>query len=188
MLVTVPSSNPHHPLPPEVPVHGIGMPAHREPPTPTRLEPPQERAPRLTWAGLLRRSFALDVFACGRCGGRLRVLAYLTAPGGVRALLEHLALPTLPGRLAPARGPPQNSSTWHSAFRHSSAALLCLSALAPSLQHCPWPSYAPWPSAFRATESYGSGMRGTEWCARLSNNWNYTPRYPRCGQTLRGIR
>jgi hypothetical protein len=31
---------------------------------------------------LLRRSFALDVLACGRCGGRLRVLAYLTAPGG----------------------------------------------------------------------------------------------------------
>ena len=31
------------------------------------------------------------------------------APGGVRAILEHLALPTLPGRLAPARGPTQNS-------------------------------------------------------------------------------
>jgi hypothetical protein len=82
----------------------------REPPeAATRLEPPQERAPRLDWAGRLRSSFALDVFACGRWGGRRRVLAYLTAPGGVRAILEHLGLPWLPGRLAPARGPPQNS-------------------------------------------------------------------------------
>ena len=32
------------------------------------------------------------------------VLAYLTAPGGMRTLLEHLGLPTLPGRWAPARG------------------------------------------------------------------------------------
>jgi hypothetical protein len=72
-------------------------------------EPTQERTPRLDWAGLLRRNFAVDVFACGRCGGRRRVLAYLTAPGGVRDILEHLGLPTQPGRLAPARGPPQNS-------------------------------------------------------------------------------
>jgi Putative transposase/Transposase zinc-binding domain len=83
--------------------------ASEPPEAATRLEPPQERTPRLDWAGLLRRSFALDVFACGRCGGRRRVLAYLTAPGGVRAILEHLGLPTLPGRVAPARGPPQNS-------------------------------------------------------------------------------
>ncbi|RKH14580.1 ATP-dependent helicase HrpA [Corallococcus sp. CA053C] len=27
----------------------------------------------------------------------------------MRALLEHLGLPTLPGRRAPARGPPQNA-------------------------------------------------------------------------------
>ena len=69
----------------------------------------KERTPRVDWAGLLKRTFDFDVFACGRCGGRRRVLAYLTAPGGVRAILEHLALPTLPGRLAPARGPPHNS-------------------------------------------------------------------------------
>jgi hypothetical protein len=63
---------------------------------------------RLDGAGLLSRSFALDVFACSQCGGRRRVLAYLKAPCGVRAILEHLGLPWPPGRLAPARGPPQN--------------------------------------------------------------------------------
>ena len=148
----------------------------REPPdAATRQEPTQERTPRLTWAGLLRRNFVLDVFACGRWEGRLRVLAYLTTPDGVRAILEHLGLPTLPGMLARLGGPPEGlvlshqqqwpvachlfmggrleqacslqgygvgTPTWHLALRHSSAALLCLSALAPSLQHCPYPSYA----------------------------------------------
>ncbi|WP_239470514.1 hypothetical protein [Archangium violaceum] len=49
----------------------------------------------------------VDVFTCQRCGGRRRVLAYLTAPGGVRAILEHLGLPSWPAQLAPAQGPAQ---------------------------------------------------------------------------------
>jgi Putative transposase len=71
----------------------------------TMEEPKKERTPRLDWAGLLRRAFALDVFACLRCGGRRRVLAYMKGAGGVRAILEHLGLPTASARLAPARGP-----------------------------------------------------------------------------------
>ena len=70
-------------------------------------EPKKECTPRLDWAGLLRRTFALDVWACVRCGGRRRVLAYLTAPGGVRAIVEHLGLPSWPTPLAPAQGPAQ---------------------------------------------------------------------------------
>jgi hypothetical protein len=35
------------------------------------------------------------------------VLASLTAPGGVRAILEHLELPTRPAKRAPAQGLPQ---------------------------------------------------------------------------------
>jgi hypothetical protein len=35
-------------------------------------EPRKERTPRLDWAGLLRRTFALEVLACLRCGGRLK--------------------------------------------------------------------------------------------------------------------
>ena len=63
----------------------------------------KERTPRVNWAELLRRTFDLDVFACVRCGGRRRVLAYVTAPSGVRAILEHLGLPTSRTSLAPAR-------------------------------------------------------------------------------------
>ncbi len=66
------------------------------------------RKPGLDGAGLLLRTFALDVFACPRCGGRRKVLAYVTASQWVRSILQHLGLPTQPGRLAPARGPPQS--------------------------------------------------------------------------------
>ncbi|WP_158502464.1 hypothetical protein [Vitiosangium sp. GDMCC 1.1324] len=39
----------------------------------------RQRARRLDWEGLLRKTFAVDVFACLRCGGRRRVLAYVMA-------------------------------------------------------------------------------------------------------------
>ena len=79
-----------------------------EPQAAQREEPKKERTPRLSWAGLLRRTFALDVFACAGCGGKRRLLAYLTAPGEARAILEHLELPTWPAPLAPAQGSPQS--------------------------------------------------------------------------------
>ena len=72
-------------------------------------EPRKERTPRLDWAGLLRRTFALDVFAYLRCGGRRRVLASVKGAGGVRAIVEHLGLPTASAHLAPARAPPQSA-------------------------------------------------------------------------------
>jgi hypothetical protein len=73
------------------------------------VEHTSNRPQRLTWAGLLRRTFELEVFACGRCGGRRRVLAYVKGAGGVRAILEHLGLPMASAHLAPARGPPQSA-------------------------------------------------------------------------------
>jgi len=77
------------------------------PETAVRKEAKKQRTPRVDWAKLLRRTFALDVFTCAWCGGRRRVLAYLTAPNAVRAILEHLSLPTRPAQLAAAQGPPQ---------------------------------------------------------------------------------
>jgi hypothetical protein len=72
-------------------------------------ESKKERTPRVDWAGLLRRTFEVDVFVCARCGGRRQVLAYLTAPGVVRAILEHLGLPKQAPKVAEARGPPQQA-------------------------------------------------------------------------------
>jgi hypothetical protein len=115
--------------------------------------------PRLSWAGLLGRTFVLDVLACAGFGGRRRVFPQtgaepgqeeespafgttVEAPrkertprldsrrdaekdvrpgagggcwravkgaGGVRAMVEHLGLPTAIEHLAPERGPPQSA-------------------------------------------------------------------------------
>jgi hypothetical protein len=58
------------------------------------------------WAELLKRVFAVDVLKCGGCGGRRKVLAFLTEPRVVERILTHLGLsPALPA-VAPARAPP----------------------------------------------------------------------------------
>jgi hypothetical protein len=44
-----------------------------------------------TWPALMRRVFDLDVLACLRCGGRLRVIATVLDPLAVRAILAHRA-------------------------------------------------------------------------------------------------
>jgi hypothetical protein len=72
---------------------------------------PEEEEDAVSGLGeeLLRRTFDFDVFACVRCGGRRRVLAYVKEAAGVRAIVEHLGLPTAGARLAPARQPPQSA-------------------------------------------------------------------------------
>ena len=44
---------------------------------------------------------------CPACGGEIRILAFLTDPPVVKAILLHLDLPHRPPPLSPARGPPQ---------------------------------------------------------------------------------
>lgn len=40
------------------------------------------------------------------CGAEIRIIAFITARGTVRRILEHLGEPTRPPRCAPPRGPP----------------------------------------------------------------------------------
>ena len=54
----------------------------------------------------MKRSFGFDVFACPDCGARRRVLAVLKGPG-VKEVLRHLGVPTVPLPLGPARGRPE---------------------------------------------------------------------------------
>src|SRR3989449_11478654 len=49
-------------------------------------------APRhWAWAALMRRAFDVDVLACPRCGGRLRLIATVEDPEAIRAILAPLA-------------------------------------------------------------------------------------------------
>ena len=51
-----------------------------------------QRPVRWRWADLLDRVFAVDVLACPRCGGRMRIFATIDDPPVVRRILAHLGL------------------------------------------------------------------------------------------------
>ncbi len=67
-------------------------------------ELPTRRHERLSWAQLLRRTYAIEVLVCDLCGARRELIAFLTAPDSIRRILEYLGLPTRPPpiRHAPA--------------------------------------------------------------------------------------
>ena len=52
-------------------------------------------------------SYEILPLLCPACGGEMKVLAFLTDPPTVEAILLHLDLPHRPPPVAPARGPPQ---------------------------------------------------------------------------------
>jgi hypothetical protein len=56
---------------------------------------------------LLARIYAVLPLLCPACGGSMKILAFLTDPPVLSAILLHLDLPHRPPLLAPARGPPQ---------------------------------------------------------------------------------
>jgi hypothetical protein len=58
------------------------------------------------WAELMRRSYGLDVLACARCGGRLRLVALIDERAVIVRILRHLGLPVEPPAARPARAPP----------------------------------------------------------------------------------
>lgn len=58
------------------------------------------------YGAVLMRTFGVDVLACPRCEGRMRLLAMIIAPHAIARFLYALGVPTdVPSR-APARGPP----------------------------------------------------------------------------------
>jgi hypothetical protein len=68
----------------EAPLAASATPDTNDEPTPTRV--PRSWA----WADLMRRAFDIDVLACPRCGGRLRLIATVEDPNAIRAILVAL--------------------------------------------------------------------------------------------------
>ena len=62
---------------------------------------------RIRWAVLLPRIYEVLPLLCPACGGSMTILAFLTDPPVVSAILLHLHLPNRPPPVSPARGPPQ---------------------------------------------------------------------------------
>jgi hypothetical protein len=58
------------------------------------------------WASLMARTFGLDVLACPRCGGRLRLIALIEEAAVIDRILRHLGVATEVPAPSPARAPP----------------------------------------------------------------------------------
>jgi hypothetical protein len=71
----------------------------------TLTPPPTLRRGRryIEWAELLRRAFDIDVCACPKCGGRMRMVGLVKDPDEVRRFLCGVGLWEEPPALAPAR-------------------------------------------------------------------------------------
>ena len=78
----------------------------------------KRRAHGQLWADLMQRTVGLDVLACPRCGGRLRLIALIERAAVIDRILRHLGLPTaIPAPVLPAprqaarRGPASPAGT-----------------------------------------------------------------------------
>ena len=66
-----------------------------------------ERTPAYRpWAELLARTFAVDVLACPKCHGRMRLLAMVENPANVARFLAAVGEATEVPPPSPGRGPP----------------------------------------------------------------------------------
>ena len=72
-------------------------------PVPT---PPERAALRRRWADLIRRVYEVDPLVCRRCGGEMRVVSFITEPGQIRRILDHLRKREKVSRPPPRIGQP----------------------------------------------------------------------------------
>ena len=61
---------------------------------------------RYLWAQLLARIYGVFPLTCSGCGGRVRLVGFITEPATVRQILEHVGEPTSAPEIAPARSRP----------------------------------------------------------------------------------
>jgi pyruvate/2-oxoglutarate dehydrogenase complex dihydrolipoamide acyltransferase (E2) component len=76
-------------------------------------KPPTPRHVAMNWARRLKRVFGIDIEACVRCGGKLKVIASIEEPQVIAKILAHLQH-SAPDQYQPelplgARAPPQQS-------------------------------------------------------------------------------
>jgi hypothetical protein len=66
---------------------------------------PDRRALRRTWAQLIRRIYEVDPLVCPRCGGTMRIIAFITESRVVGQILKHLAAKGVDARSPPVASP-----------------------------------------------------------------------------------
>ena len=78
----------------------------------TEVRTPAERHAAMTWAQRLKRVFNIDIEACNRCGGSVKVIACIEDQDVIDNILAHLQekeqdIPTLPLLTPLSRAPPE---------------------------------------------------------------------------------
>lgn len=62
--------------------------------------------------GNVKRTFAIDVLKCEKCGGKMKVIATIEDPEVIVKILKHLGLSWEVPERAPPCAPPQESFGW----------------------------------------------------------------------------
>jgi hypothetical protein len=62
-------------------------------------------SPRVGWATLLKRTYAVDAMICPKCGGPLRWMAVINDRATARKIIGHLGIGAHPKPSPRARGP-----------------------------------------------------------------------------------
>jgi len=69
---------------------------------PGMIEEELKRIPSRGWAEMIRKVYEVDPLVCSRCGGRMRVVAFLTEPAVVDRIIRHLELTFVAEKPPPA--------------------------------------------------------------------------------------
>jgi len=67
------------------------------------IEQESPRIPPRGWAEMIRKVFEVDPLLCPRCGGRMRIIAFLTDYAVVDRIIHHLKLTFVAERPPPPR-------------------------------------------------------------------------------------
>ncbi len=68
--------------------------------------PRAEYLARYLWAQLLARIYRVSALKCSGCGGRMRLIVFITVPASVRQIRAHAGELTTALAIVPARSPP----------------------------------------------------------------------------------
>jgi len=86
--------------------HPVKPQGSSRPPADATDELAHRQAARYVWALLLARIYELLPLLCPRCGGAMRIIAFITEAAVIQAIPGHLGEPKQAPRLQPARGQP----------------------------------------------------------------------------------
>jgi hypothetical protein len=86
-------------------------------------DPPFTKARKASWARMLRKLLEVDPMLCPRCGGELRVIAFIDDPDVVDRIVRHIEAgggddPFEPRGPPPDLGPPDSPSNTDSSWVH----------------------------------------------------------------------